>query len=433
MVRWIAKAQSVGAQPVALLLSLDGFDRVNSAYGRIVGDAMLSRVATRINRLVEEMDSGDALVARLTGTEFMVSLRASAGHHDVPIERAGLLARELISEISRPFTAGDHLIRLSGRCGIAVGQLGDDAERLLRRAASALADARRTGGQGGVRVRDADAAGRTMDEDALQDDLRKALDAGQIQILFQPQYMMSNDALVGVEALARWDHPHYGVIGAGALFSLAERSDFLLQLSDHIHARALTMAACWPDALANVRLAINVTAGDIAQPDFVSRFLRLVDDSGFGRERLTVELTESGLVESLEGAAILLGTLREAGLGVAIDDFGTGYSSLAYLKSLPLDYLKIDASLARDIVGSQRDRVIVRAIIDMARSLDLGVIAEGVETEQQLALLARAGVHVYQGFLRSPAVSSEKLTELVLGEQRDARDKRAADMASGGR
>jgi len=262
-------------------------------------------------------------------------------------------------------------------------------------------------------VRIANEGSRDVDDDRLQNDLRHALDNGQIQVLFQPQYDMASDALVGVEALSRWQHPHFGEIGGGALFSIAERSDFLLPLSDHIHARALTEAAAWPAALSQLRLSINVTAADIAEPDFLTRFLQRVDASGLARERLTVELTESGLVEDLASASLLLSQLRDAGLAVAIDDFGTGYSSLAYLKALPLDYLKIDSSIAQDIAGSGRDRIIVRAIIDMARSLGLGVIAEGVETEQQLALLARAGATCYQGFLRSPPVTSEVLIALV--------------------
>ncbi len=378
----------------------------------MVGDAMLNRVALRLTRLVDTMGARDALVSRLTGTEFLIGLAAPIDQ-EPPLERAALLARQLVSEISRPFNAGDFLIRLSARCGIAVGRQGDASELVLRRASNALADARRGGPQGGIRVRIADDKSEILDDDRLQNDLRHALDDGQIQIVFQPQYEMATDRIIGVEALARWQHPHYGEIGAGALFAVAERSDFVLPLSDHIHARALSEAVGWGPELAHLRLAINVTAADIAEPDFLATFLNMVDDSGFSRSRLTVELTESGLVEDLDGASLLLSQLREAGLAVAVDDFGTGYSSLAYLKALPLDYLKIDSSIAQDIAGSARDRIIVRAIIDMARSLDLGVIAEGVETEQQLALLARAGATTYQGFLRSPALTSSALEQLV--------------------
>jgi predicted signal transduction protein with EAL and GGDEF domain len=412
-VRWLDHVQAEGRRPVVLLIGLGEFDRVNSAYGRLVGDAMLTRVAMRMTRLVDAMAARDALVARLTGTDFLIGLTGEPGGGEPQVERAALLARQLIAEISRPFNAGDFLIRLTSRCGIAIGHPGDPAELVLRRASNALADARRGGAQGGIRIRVADDSSRIVDDDRLHNDLRYALDSGQIQILFQPQYDMASDGIVGVEALARWQHPHYGEIGAGALFAIAERSDFMLPLSDHIHARALSEAAAWPAALGHLRLAVNVTAADIAEPDFLTSFLRLVDESGFARDRLTVELTESGLVEDLSSASLLLMQLREAGLAVAVDDFGTGYSSLAYLKALPLDYLKIDSSIARDITGNGRDRIIVRAIIDMARSLDLGVIAEGVETEQQLALLARAGATCYQGFLRSPPVTSALLAGLV--------------------
>jgi diguanylate cyclase (GGDEF)-like protein len=415
--RWLEAHEADRRKSVALLVGLGEFDRVNAAYGRIVGDAMLARVAVRLTRLVDAMGGRDTLVARLTGTEFLVAMTGEPGAADAPVERASLLASELIAEIARPFNAGDFLIRLSARCGIATAGEEDSGEWLLRRASTALAEARRSGAQGGIRIRVAGEASRIIDDDQLQNDLRHALDNGQIQILFQPQYAMADDRMVGVEALARWQHPKYGEIGAGVLFALAERSDFILPLSDHIFARALSEAAEWPEALSKLRLAINITAADLAEPDFLSGLLGMIDESGLARERITVELTESGLVDDLEAAAALLGHLREAGLMVAIDDFGTGYSSLAYLKSLPVDYLKIDSGIVRDITGSGRDRVIIRAIIDMARSLELEVVAEGVETDIQLAALARAGCTNYQGFLRSPPVSSKRLAELFAAEE----------------
>jgi EAL domain-containing protein (putative c-di-GMP-specific phosphodiesterase class I) len=158
---------------------------------------------------------------------------------------------------------------------------------------------------------------------------------------------------------------------------------------------------------------VNITAADIVRPGFASQFIELVEESDFDAKRLTVEVTESGLIEDLNAAAYLLATLREGGLRVAIDDFGTGYSSLAYLKALPLDYLKIDKRLCEDITGSPRDRIVVRSVIDMARSLGLGVIAEGVETEEQLGLLAQEGCNLYQGFLCSRPVDTAALVTLV--------------------
>lgn len=414
---WISGALAAGDRVILLLVGLSGLDRINTGYGRMVGDAMLSRVAVRLSRIAEAVGGKDPLVARIAGAEFVVALRAEP-HLDerALVDRAGLIAPQLLSDIDRPFNAGDHLIRLTARSGIAVSGEGiDSAEAMLRRASSALADARRAGPQGGVRVRVADGQSLALHHERIDSDLRLALDRDEIQLLFQPQYTMSDDRITGVEALARWRHPVHGEIGAGALFAIAERSDFLVPLSDHIHARALASTAAWPASLGHLKVAINVTAADIAQPEFVETILEQIDGAGVARGRITLEITESGLIEQLDEAALLLTRLRGAGLTVAIDDFGTGYSSLAYLKSLPLDTLKIDHTIARDIVGSQRDRIIVRAIIDMARSLGLNVVAEGVETEQQLALLARAGCDVYQGFLRSPPLESEALVRLVEG------------------
>ena len=397
-----------GLPTTVVLLSISQFDRMNAAYGQVVGDALLGRIARRIEQIVDSV-AGHAMVARIAGTEFLVGLTGEPA----AAERATYLARQLIEAISRPFSAGDHLIRLIARCGIAQARAEDDATQLLRRAGAALADARQGGGEG-IRIFSAEKRSRQLDADQLETDLRLALHRGEIGIVFQPQYPVYDHRISGVEALARWNHPIYGPLGAGILFGTAERSDYMLPLSAHIQAEALRQAAAWPSALSNLRLSINVTAADISQPGFMADFLGQVDRSGFPRSRLTVEITESGLIQDVDAAAALLTALRSEGLAVAIDDFGTGYSSLAYLKGLPLDYLKIDSSLAQDIAGSARDRIIVRGVIHMAKSLGLNVIAEGVETEQQLDLLAREGCDYYQGFLRSAGVSTPELISLVL-------------------
>jgi len=397
-----------GLATTILLLSISQFDRMNAAYGQVVGDALLGRIARRIERVAGDVAEG-ATVARIAGTEFLVGLTGEAAERD----RATFLARQIIGAIGRPFSAGDHLIRLTARCGIAQSRPEDDATYLLKRAGTALADARRTDGEG-IRILSAEKRSRQVDSDQLETDLRLALDRGEIGIAFQPQYSVGQERIIGVEALARWNHSQYGPLGAGILFTTAERSDYMLPLSAHIQAEALRQAAAWPRALSDLRLSLNVTAADIAQPGFLSEFLALVDRAGFPRSRLTVEITESGLIEDVSAAAALLTALRGEGLAVAIDDFGTGYSSLAYLKNLPLDYLKIDSGLAQDISGTARDRIIVRGVIHMAKSLGLKVIAEGVETEQQLDLLAHEGCDYYQGFLRSAGVSSDELVALVL-------------------
>ena len=403
---WLEKRS--GLATTILLLSISQFDRMNAAYGQVVGDALLGRIARRIERMAADAAPG-AIVARIAGTEFLVGLTGEAAASD----RATFLARQLIGVIVRPFSAGDHLIRLTARCGIAQSRADDDATRLLRRAGTALADARAGGGEG-IRIFSAEKRSRQVDADQLETDLRLALHRGEIGIVFQPQYPVGGDHMTGVEALALWNHPQYGPLGAGMLFATAERSDYMLPLSAHIQAEALRQAAAWPRTLSHLRLSINVTAADIAQPGFMSQFLNLVDESGFPRSRLTVEITESGLIENIAAATALLTALRAEGLAVAVDDFGTGYSSLAYLKSLPLDYLKIDSGLAQDIAGTARDRIVVRGVIHMAKSLGMSVIAEGVETQQQLDLLAREGCDYYQGFLRSAGISSAELAAMAL-------------------
>ncbi len=407
---WIEHQLAVPAEAppslVLILLSVSRFDTINAAFGRSTGDAVLQAAARRIERLVDA-DGRRRLVARVAGAEFAVLLASPTS-----LNEGRFLAGQLVEAIGRPFLSGDHVITLGSRAGVVASEPGDDSAALLRRGSAALAEAK--SGEGGpVWVLDSEAAQDGARGDQLEVDLRRALDKDEIEILFQPQVSIASRRIVGVEALARWRHPQFGELGAATLFGVADRSDYLVQLSDHVQRKAIAAAAAWPEALAGLRLAVNVTAADIVRPGFADSFLALVAESGFDAARLTVEVTESGLIEDLASAAALLGRLRAGGLRVAIDDFGTGYSSLAYLKALPLDYLKIDKRLSEDITGSARDQVVIRSVIEMARSLGLEVIAEGVETEEQLALLAREGCTLYQGFLCAPPLETDALAALV--------------------
>jgi EAL domain-containing protein (putative c-di-GMP-specific phosphodiesterase class I) len=314
--------------------------------------------------------------------------------------------------LDRPHPVGEHMISVSSRIAAVSSEASDRAATdVLRRAGASLAELKSASG---VRVQhlSAEVSEQRARERELSSELRAALDGQQIEILFQPQVSVTTGQIAGVEALARWQHPRHGMLGAATLFAVAEQSDYVGALSNHIQQRAIAAAAGWPEPLAGLRLSVNVTAEDILVPGFADRFFDMVDSLAFPRERLTVELTETGLIADLARASELLSKLRAGRCRVAIDDFGTGYSSLAYLKALPLDYLKIDQRLSADITGSSRDRIVVRGVIDMARSLGLGVIAEGVETHEQLTLLAREGCNYYQGFLFSGPVTTEELMRL---------------------
>lgn len=398
--------------PVALvLIELARFDVVNAAYGRETGDAALRAVAHRIEPLVAETTGADSLFARMRGAEFAI---AFAG--DVSNERLGLLAEAIVDAVARPISTGKDMLNLGCRIGIVRAHERDrTALSLVRRANGALS-AQGVAETGPIRFLVGDAADAAARTESLQGDLRAAILRNQIEVVFQPQVAIATGRIEGVEALARWNHPRHGEIGAATLFAVAEQSDHMVELSRHVHRIALRTAAGWPDSLSTLRVSINVTAADLAVPRFARSLLMITDEAGFPRERLTVEITESGLMGNLEAAARILNQLRAAGCRVALDDFGTGYSSLAYLNALPADYLKIDKGFADGILRSERASLVVKGVIGLARSLGLSVVAEGVESEGQLALLAREGCSHYQGFLRSRPIHSSALIELMRGE-----------------
>jgi len=414
--RWIQDALAANRpapRVFVLLVSLSRFGMMNAAFGRVTGDVLLQGVARRLDRIANDGGPHHRLVARLPGAQFLIALAGGA-----TAEEATLLADQIVEAMARPFLSQEHVISLSCRIGIADDASGDRSfDSLLRRATIAL-DAVRDGEGGSARVIRASGEQESELRSRLEIDLRQALDEDRIEILFQPQVAIASGAITGVEALARWRHPRLGELGAITLFAAAERSDYLQELSAHVQRKALVIAASWPPELSALRLSINVTAADMVRASFAAQFLEMVDLAGIERHRVTVELTESGLIEDLGMAADLLAQLRGAGLRAAIDDFGTGYSSLAYLKALPFDYLKIDKRFAQDIGGAARDRIVVRSVIDLARSLGLSVVAEGVETEEQLALLASAGCNFYQGFLCAPPLDSRALHAVVMGASR---------------
>jgi diguanylate cyclase (GGDEF)-like protein len=395
--RWLQRRLSDGRPAAVVLAVLNRFDLVNTAYGRAAGDMVLRTASARVAETARETLGKRAITARMGGAEFLI---ASEDADPDALEAAESRIAEVLA---RPFVIGDEIAPMGARVAAVRAAPGEDVAALLKRVSEALAGETSEG------------TGPSLD--GLAVDLRRAMDAGEIELRFQPQVAVATGAIVGVEALARWRHRGLGEIGAETLFAAAERAGLALALSEHVQRLALAQAARWPAAMSALRLAVNVTSADVARSNFADLFLDWVDGSGFPRSRLTVEITEGGLIADIGDASRLLAELRTAGCRVAIDDFGTGYSSLAYLKALPLDYLKIDRKLTQDIAGSVRDRVVVRGVIDMARSLGLAVVAEGVETAEQLELLAKEGCQFYQGFLCAEPLTVNELAALV-GEGR---------------
>jgi diguanylate cyclase (GGDEF)-like protein len=403
----LAPPRAFDPAAVLLMVAISRFDAINAAYGRGVGDALLTGIARRLQRLFDDDDGDAACLARLGGAEFALAVPGP-----VTVGRAVLLAGRIGESFRRPFICEGQVVHLACRIGISVADAEVvDAEALLRRASAALTQAK-DNEPNSYQVYLPDAEGESIAEEAaLESDLRRAFAEDELEILFQPQIEISSNRLVGVEGLARWRHPRLGLISASRLFGVADRAEISAELGRRILSKALRQAAEWPDALSTLRLSLNVTAADLATERFEDTLVQLIVESGFPMGRLTIEVTEGDLIEDLERASRVLAGLRARGLRVAIDDFGTGYSSLAYLKALPLDYLKLDRALVVDLAGHVRDRVVLQAVIDLARSLGLLVVAEGVENEAQLDHLARAGCNIYQGFLAAPALSSQALLD----------------------
>ena len=265
--------------------------------------------------------------------------------------------------------------------------------------AAATSQNRRTGGDR-----------RAVADRALAAELAAALDRHEIEVLVQPQYAARDDRLAGAEALARWRRPGAGLVGGEKLFALAARAGRVTAVSRHLARAAMTAAAKWP---ASLRLSINVTAADLAATDFADHLLALVAEAGFPAERLTIEITEQSLVDLSGGAIPQLERLAESGVHIALDDFGSGFCNFGYLKRLPLHALKLDRGMVEGIADNPRDLAVLRGIVAMAGALGLAVVAEGVESEAQLAVLRAEGCDTYQGFLRAAPLSAERFAVLA--------------------
>lgn len=393
-----------GVQVHALLLGLRRFDALNLAYGSAAGDQALAEVAARLKHFAGEELDGPWLVARTGGGQFLLAATEQCSR-----ERWQMLSAALAEAVARAIAGPGGTLRLSPRVAMLRCLTGESADSALDRLGHAL---EALVAQPGRRLLWADGeatrAGRSSAQ--LEADLLGALDRDEIQVLYQPQFACVDDRLTGAEALARWNHPTLGRIGAGALFAIAERADHVPQLSRHIARKAFQGAAKWPGDL---RLSLNVTAGDLAAGEFAGELMALAKANRFPVWRLTLEVTEQVLVGDVQQAAGVLEGLAKQGIRIALDDFGAGFCNFRYLKLLPLHYLKLDRSMIEGVAGNPRDLAVLRAIVAMARALDLQVIAEGIEDEAQRLLAAAEGCTSYQGFLRAQPLAAAEFLELA--------------------
>ena len=397
-------AWALESPPHGLLLRLSRLPSINLAYGQAVGDGAIAEAAARLVHFAAGEFDAPWLAARLGGGTFLLLAREQFSR-----ERWELLGEGLAEAIARPIPGGTATLRLSPRIALLRALPGEGAESLLDRLGETMAVLERRAGRrllwadGGV-VR----PGQTAS--ALEADLLGAIDRDEIAILFQPQFSLTTGALTGAEALARWNHPRLGRIGAGALFALAERADHMAQLSRHIAGRALALASRWPEPL---RLSLNVTSADLAASSFAETMAALIAPSGFPPDRLTLEVTEQALIADIGQTRRSLDALAALGVRMALDDFGAGFCNFRYLKLLPLHYLKLDRSMVDGIATDPRDLAVLRGIVAMAGALGLEVIAEGIEDEAQAQAAAREGCATMQGYLKARPMSAAAFLDLA--------------------
>lgn len=398
-----------------LFIDLDNFKLLNDTLGHDLGDLLLQQVGLRLNSSVRESDT----VGRLGGDEFVVILEADfSKDHDEGLAKIRVICERIRSTFNQSFNLGAYEHHITPSIGIALfNDQSLTTNELLKRADLAMYQAKASG-RNAMCFFDPDMQAETNARAVLESDLRQSWERKEFILHYQPQ--VDSRGITGAEALVRWQHPHRGLLPPSEFISRTEEIGLILPLGGWVLETACSQLAIWslqPET-AQLNLAVNVSPRQFCQPDFVEQIISILDRTGANPERLKLELTESVLVRNMEETIAKMMALKARGVGFALDDFGIGYSSLYYLKRLPLDWLKIDRSFVRDVLTDNNNATIVRAIVLLAKSMGLAVIAEGVETLAQKDFLATHGCGAYQGYLFSRPLPLHQFEELVHGRNR---------------
>ncbi|MBF0623417.1 MAG: EAL domain-containing protein [Magnetococcales bacterium] len=401
----MAVARRNDRQVGVFFIDLDRFKHVNDTLGHAAGDQLLVEISRRIVNCVRRSDT----VSRLGGDEFTVIL--SGLHH---IQRASHIAGEIIQALQNPVTLGEHDAYVGASIGIAIfPNDGEDFDTLTKNADLAMYQAKE-GGRGTFRFFEAGMNAASNDRLKLEGNLRRAVQAEEFTLFYQPKLLVSERRVIGAEALVRWQRQD-GMVSPARFIPLAEETGLIIPLGDWILHTACRQTRQWLEQGYDVKTAVNLAAPQFTQEGLPERIGRILEETGLPPAHLELEVTESMVMINLEQAITVMGRLKEMGLSISLDDFGTGYSSLSYLKRFPLRALKIDQSFVRDLTDDSNDAAIVTAIISLGRSLGLRVVAEGVETEAQLAFLAREGCNEMQGYLTGRPMPPEEFERVLAG------------------
>ena len=404
----LARAQRAGEGVALLFLDLDRFKAVNDSLGHPAGDGLLREIAARLPRCLREGDTG----ARWGGDEFIILVPDLPGERQAAAQSAAVVIEKVREALARPVMVEGQEIEVSTSIGVALYPWdGANVVDLIKHADTAMYQAK---GRGRNTYQFFTEAMHTAARERLilENDLRRALRRSELAVHYQPQVQMRGRRIVGAEALIRWRHPERGWISPAEFIPVAEESGQIQAIGLWVVEQVLAQIQSWRAmGLTVLRISVNVSAYQLTDPAFPRTVLERLGAHGLAPEYLGLEFTESAMVQ--ERTLPTLTAIAQLGVDLAVDDFGTGYSSLSYLKRFPLTALKIDQSFVRNLETDPSDAALVRAIIAMARSLRLRVIAEGVETEAQRTLLSRYGCREFQGYLFSPPVAAEKFAAFL--------------------
>ena len=399
----ILAAEANGTLVALLFLDLDRFKIVNDSMGHRFGDLLLRQVSDRLLETAGEF----GVIARQGGDEFVLLL-AGAGEAE-----AIRTAEMIVAAFKNPFYVNHQELFVTPSIGISVFPThGGDPQTLLKNADYAMYQAKQSG-RNGYRLFDPELQKKAEKQLETENHLRRALDRGEMHLLYQPQVDMRTGRVIGVEALIRWHHTSWGLVPPASFIPLAEETGLILPIGDWVLNEACRQAKAWLDeGLPPMTMSVNISARQFQQPDFVAAVEAALRSSGFPAHLLEVELTESYMMDKTLSSDVIH-RLKRLGVGVAIDDFGTGYSSLHYLKHLSIDRLKIDQSFVRDLLVDQNDQDIVKAILTMSHSLGIQAIAEGVELPEQAQFLRSNGCDQVQGYLFAHPLPASAIPALV--------------------
>jgi len=401
----IALAQRHAHQVAVLFLDLNGFKHINDSLGHPAGDKLLQSVARRLSDCVRAPDT----VSRQGGDEFVVLLQEVRQAEDIAIA-----ASRMLRAVEKAHSIDDHELHVTASIGVSLyPDDGLDAETLIKNADTAMYQAKEDAGQSCKFFRP-EMNVRAVERQSIEEDLRRALERKEFTLNYQPKINLSTGAIIGAEALIRWTSPTRGLVPPLDFIPIAEDSGLILPIGAWVLQEACLQARAWMNAgLPATSMAVNVSAVQFRNENFLEDLFATLKETGMDAKFLELEVTESVLMRHAEVAASVLQTLRDCGVRVSVDDFGTGYSSLSYLQKFPLDALKIDQSFVREIGSTPHETTIVRAIISMGRSLNLQIIAEGVETAEDLVFLKAQGCDEGQGYYFSRPVPAEQYAKLL--------------------